>query len=432
MRLTRLFTPTNLVIFGICAIFIGQSIFIIVVLTQKDGAGSDAHGLTKSLSLAGAGEGESSGLDVLLASVGWTGIYKSGSEASRSSFHTMRKDETSTRVAVVVPYVGTSLPAWFDSFLFSAQSSGALFDWLIFVTDDILRPVPANVKLLKISRDEFYERLVGVDIDMPSDIEEYGGIGRLMEFAINEYGFSVVEFKPMWGSLFQDYLGTYSHWAFADIDVYAGRMDRLVNALLLEEFDIYTVSFGDSYRLYLRGQLTIHKNNMYVNNLWRECEHLSKFGDRLLSFYKNSQRRKGDKRWRWPFQSAEGCYSKAAVDNENISVYVAAGQLSDAYAGPSKNKEAIVIGGSVLRCYENPLEVESDRENLMELYDGRSEEKLEGENRASLSEAVEYMRFGMVKLKRTFLNCEYWIEKKYQICLDFWNLMNEKYSYISL
>ena len=412
MRFGRFFNATNLVIMGILAIFLGQTIFIVVILSERDGGGLNVHGLANSLSLKEAGDGASNGLGVLMA--GW-----SSKNVNKVTSHTGRKFESSVRVAVVVPYVGTNLPAWFDSFLYSAEKSGSLFDWLIFITDDILRPVPANVKLIKISREQFYDRLQNIDLDFPPGLEEYGGLGRLMDFVIHEYSFSVVEFKPLWGSLFQDYLQAYTHWAFADIDVYTGRMDYLVNTLLLEEFDIYTVSFGDSYRLYLRGQLTIHKNNEYVNNLWRECEHLSKFGYRLLNFYKNSEHRKNDKRWRWPFQSAEGCYSKVAIDNDNVSVYVAAGQLSDAYGGPSKDKEVLVLGGSVLRCYESPLVIQEDKQDLLELYDVQGESGIAaGENRASLAEAVEYMKFGMIKLRRTQLNCEYWIERKYQICLD--------------
>ena len=100
-----------------------------------------------------------------------------------------------------------------------------------------------------------------IHLAFPEDIEQLGGLPFILDYIIEKFKFSVVEFKPLWGSLFRDYLSDYSHWAFADIDMYLGRIDHLVNHLLLDEFDIYTVSFGDSYRFYLRGQLTIHKNN---------------------------------------------------------------------------------------------------------------------------------------------------------------------------
>ena len=41
------------------------------------------------------------------------------------------------------------------------------------------------------------------------------------------------------------------------------------------------LSFGDQYRAYLRGQLTIHKNEFKVNRVWRGCSHLINYSDRL-------------------------------------------------------------------------------------------------------------------------------------------------------
>lgn len=40
-------------------------------------------------------------------------------------------------------------------------------------------------------------------------------------------------------------------------------------------------SFGDQYRAYLRGQLTIHKNNIAVNRIWAGCDHLIHYTQRL-------------------------------------------------------------------------------------------------------------------------------------------------------
>lgn len=40
-------------------------------------------------------------------------------------------------------------------------------------------------------------------------------------------------------------------------------------------------SFGDQYRAYLRGQLTIHKNRLDVNRIWRRCSHLTSYAERL-------------------------------------------------------------------------------------------------------------------------------------------------------
>lgn len=43
----------------------------------------------------------------------------------------------------------------------------------------------------------------------------------------------------------------------------------------LEEFDIFTYTFGDNHRLYLRGQFASHLNNDRINKLWLDCPELT-------------------------------------------------------------------------------------------------------------------------------------------------------------
>jgi hypothetical protein len=96
--------------------------------------------------------------------------------------------------------VGSTLPVWFDTFLYTAESSKELIDWLIFVTDDYVRMgVPSNVKMIKLTRQDLYDRIGRLGISNPVELEAYGGIGVLLEYIIEHYSFSVVEFKPLWG-----------------------------------------------------------------------------------------------------------------------------------------------------------------------------------------------------------------------------------------
>ena len=156
----------------------------------------------------------------------------------------------------------------------------------------------------------------------------------------------------MFMSLFrQEYVKGYSHWAYADLDTILGRVHLLTPKQILRDYDIVTIAFGDNYRLYMRGQLTIHRNNEYVNNLWRSCPHLSKFGSRLIRSYRPGQIPAIQQ---WQFQSAEGCYSRVIADNSNVSVYVAVGQVSDAFGAPLMEKESLSLGWALMRCYLHP------------------------------------------------------------------------------
>ena len=210
-------------------------------------------------------------------------------------------EEFETKVACIIPYIGSSLPVWFDAFAFSALSSSPMFDYLIFVTEVPNRELPSNVKIIQISSDDFYGRIARLDQTNASEVT-YRQNMLSTQMLMKLFPYALVEFKPCLGVIFSDYLSTYSHWALADIDVLVGKMHTMITPSILNQYDIYTSSFGDNFRLYMRGQLTIHKNNEYVNNVWRGCHHLSYLSQRLRSFHNTGYKV-------WEFQSAEGCYS---------------------------------------------------------------------------------------------------------------------------
>ena len=217
--------------------------------------------------------------------------------------------EIQTRVACIIPYTGTSLPAWFDAFAFSAYSSSPLFDFLIFVTEIPLRDLPPNVKIIQITKRNLYERIARLqNNEEAADIFEKNVAS--IQNLIDKFPYVLVEFKPCLGTLFADYLEEYSHWGLADLDLIVGEMHKIITPQMLNKYDIYTSSFGDSYRIYLRGQLTIHKNNPIINNLWRKCDHLSNLSKRLDIFSVNNNEGKS-----WSFHSSEGCYSSIAGKN---------------------------------------------------------------------------------------------------------------------
>ena len=255
-------------------------------------------------------------------------------------------------VAIIILYLGSQLPVWFDAFVFSTRSSLNLIDWYIFVTDDFVRIVPSNIKIIKLTRENVFIR-VKRHVNIPPKLYSYGKFEDLMNFQINNASFSILEFKPMYADLFQDYISNYSHWGYADLDILSGRIETLVNEKILQNYDVYSISFGDTYRMYLRGQLTILKNNQYINSLWKECEHLYNFGQRLLKISSDAKLSK------WKLQSAEGCFSKVVIDNNNVSVYIASGQFSDAYRGDLNEKETLLIGDSLVRCYASSIEEEN-------------------------------------------------------------------------
>lgn len=135
-----------------------------------------------------------------------------------------------------------------------------------------------------------------------------------------------------------------------------GRVSSFLSEDILQRYDVYTASFGDSNRMYMRGQLTIFRNDPFINQLWRQCPHFPTIISRMDTFFRSEPNMKARSKG-WRFQSAEGCISKIVTDQTNLTIYVAATQISDAFHAPLREKESIIIGSSLMRCYKTPVPI---------------------------------------------------------------------------
>jgi hypothetical protein len=377
------------------------------------------------------------------------------------------------RVGIVVVYVGNALPPWFDAFTHTAAYSAAnhdidnedvvVFEWLLFVTQIPPRQPPKNVKMIRVTEDELFAHFAQlVDTDVPTE-EEFvqfqhdvtanhnkkamsRSIARLPEpysgydtvgvikHLLTTRSYSMVEFKPTFGYLFADYLASYTHWAYADIDQLLGRLNPLISADILRKHDIYTATFGDNFRLYMRGQLTIHKNTYIPTNiLWRGCEHFTNFGDHLVDYLKSGNRS-------WAFESAEGCYSKVvadaimnrhpyiprSADKHSVSVYFGATQATDVFPSPFTDRETILLNKHLMRCYTQPLNpIFTDR--------SANEDYIEDRQRSRHSEefaVVDGIETSLVgptlytphvtpqSVPMAKYTCSNWVKPEFQACLD--------------
>lgn len=257
------------------------------------------------------------------------------------------------KVAVLIPYTGKTLPNWFDSFALSTMGSSSLVDWYIFISEAPRRKVPPNVHLIRVSRQEIFARLARLDTTFARTPAAKRKLQGYFQRLIDVHPYILVEMKPALGYLFADYIANYTHWAYADLDLLAGRIDHQITPDMLHHYDIITMSFGDNNILYMRGQFTMHKNTPIMLNLWKGCDYLSNIGTRLQNFVENHKK--------WDFHSAEGCYSRIVANTPNISVLYVPTQFSDAFHAPLEAKETMVIGNSLLRCNAQPIS-ESDIE----------------------------------------------------------------------
>jgi hypothetical protein len=277
-------------------------------------------------------------------------------------------------------------------FAFSAASSSDLVDWFIFITEAPQRIVPSNVKLIRLNRAALFKRLAGLDERYWAANASTMHTQAYLQRIIDVHPYILVEIKPALGYLFQDYADGYSHWAYADLDLLMGRLHLQVPSALLNQHDIITLSFGDNNRLYMRGQLTIHKNSDITRNLWKGCPYLTEMGQRLENFFVH--------RKHWEFHSAEGCYSRVVADDPRLSVLYLPIQFSDAFPGTLDEKETVMVGGALWRCYGR----------------GISPTVLEhSPNARYVTKSTSTARQVLLRDAAGPPNCAYWIDPKDQV-----------------
>ncbi|KAJ1434477.1 hypothetical protein B484DRAFT_326088, partial [Ochromonadaceae sp. CCMP2298] len=254
-----------------------------------------------------------------------------------------------------------------------------------------MRHTPPNVHLVRLTKREFFQRLAHLDANYSSTAQGRATLESYFQYVIDMHPYILVELKPSLGFLFSDFVRGYSHWAYADLDLLVGRLSLQITAQELQH-DIVTLTFGDNYRLYLRGQMTIHANKPHLNSLWQGCAHLATIGQRMETFFAPNGR--------WAFQSAEGCYSKVAADMPGLSILYLPVQLSDAFKGTVDQKETIVVGAALLRCFEQPI----TPQQLLSL---DPHQRTRGTEHKQM-----WMPLGRVEPP----DCEYWVAQRHQVC----------------
>jgi len=292
-------------------------------------------------------------------------------------------DAVKNRIAILLPYIGKTLPIWFDLFAFTAYASSDMIDWYIFISDAPNRVVPSNVFLVRMKEDDIYERVSRLNFDYMHSNDSYRiKLSATIRKSLKANPYFLVELKPALGYMFPDYIKAYSHWGYGDLDLLVGRVSNLITWSHLSHYDIVTFSFGDNNRLYLRGQLTIHKNNNVVNNIWRGCHYLSEIGMERSSSH-------------LPFESAEGCYSKVVADRDDIDTVYIPVQFTDANRDEAIDKETIIIGDSLMRCFKQPIEEDDLMDAMRDRADAVSRYKTQiAERNVKLSDLASATALG--------------------------------------
>lgn len=156
------------------------------------------------------------------------------------------KRNRNAKIALVLPYFGV-LPPYFNFYLRSLEGKNLE---VLFFSDLEVERHPVNFKPIKMDFEEFKvlaERKLEVELRIESP-------KRLCDF------------KPMYGKIFEDYLGGYDWWAFGDCDLVYGRtFNALLDDVRASDADVFSLE-----KLFCCGPLCFVRNTPEDNELFKK------------------------------------------------------------------------------------------------------------------------------------------------------------------
>lgn len=331
------------------------------------------------------------------------------------------------RLALVVPWLGSSFPPWFPYFVLSCGRSAFMVDWLIFHEDadwaDAAPYLPPNVLMHNLGPSGLAHTF-GTSLARVLNMSaQTATLVRAFEYSFKQYTYIVTEYKPTLGAVFAPFLERYTHWSYTDLDTVAGDLPRFLERDELTNFDIVTYSFGDHGRLYLRGQFAMHANRPDLNLQFARCDHLGAGLLRELAYKAERHRkmsedaaRKGKPPPRVRFISAEGCYSAAIYATPGIRVKIA----NKFFADFGHKDELAVVGGSVRRCPAGSA-ARGERRQPCALgaeADADDDEAGARDRAHSLELAGAYDVAGPLVPVGQHGDCSHWVSEQWRVCAN--------------
>lgn len=153
----------------------------------------------------------------------------------------MNSTHTDVTIGIVLPYFG-KLPNYFPLFLESCRWNPTI-DWLLYTDSNEDYSYPENVKVQKLSFDEFRTKLQ-----------------QSYSFPIGlESPYKLCDFKPTYGDTLQSDLADYDFWGHCDCDMIFGNIRKFITQEITSKYD----------RILNCGHLILYRNIPEVNTYYR-------------------------------------------------------------------------------------------------------------------------------------------------------------------
>ncbi|MDF2478263.1 MAG: hypothetical protein K0S24_3746 [Sphingobacterium sp.] len=154
------------------------------------------------------------------------------------------------KIGLITVYFGT-LPWYFSYFLYTAKFNPDV-DFILYTDNncaDFL--IPSNVKLISFSIEDFNitaTKKLKIPIKVTSS-------------------YKLCDFKPAYGTIFQEELSNYDFWGYCDIDIIWGDIRCFITDKLLERYDVISARHD-----YLTGCFSLFRNVEKFRTLYMESK----------------------------------------------------------------------------------------------------------------------------------------------------------------
>lgn len=145
---------------------------------------------------------------------------------------------TRNSLCLIIPYWG-KFPPFFTLFLQSCKNNPSI-DWL-FITDNQITEVAANIRVLKMSFD-----------DLKILLKQKFGFPVALGNA-----YKLCDLKPAYGYIFENEINGYDFWGHCDVDLIFGDIRKFLKNSVFQKYD----------KILTCGHLSIFRNN-YDTNRW--------------------------------------------------------------------------------------------------------------------------------------------------------------------
>ena len=155
--------------------------------------------------------------------------------------------------AIILPFYGT-FPIWVNAFLRSCNFNTEL-EWLIFSESKAPSYLPDNVQFIHLDK-----------TDLSGLIYKKTGIQHRLD---NPH--KLCDFKPLYGHIFEEYIGDRTFWGHCDMDVIWGDMRAFLQHINYTSYDIISTRPHA-----ISGHFTLYRNIEQLNLFYRQVPNYNK------------------------------------------------------------------------------------------------------------------------------------------------------------